>query len=351
VTTTAQRPADSTVRTLVRRYGDRAVGRLLRLPPPTTGYTINRGVRVPMRDGVDLRADHYAPATNRPAGTLLMRGPYGRGFPLSVFFARLYAARGYHVVVQSVRGTFGSAGVFEPMLHEVADGADTAAWLRQQAWFTGRFATVGMSYLGFTQWALLQDSPPDMAAAVITVGPHDFSASSWGTGAFSLNDFLGWSDVVGHQEEGGRLRALIRSAGTRRRLARAVNALPLGAAGRRLLGTTAPWYESWLEHPDRDDPFWDPFRFGVALDRVEVPVLLITGWQDVFLEQTLEQYNRLSRRAAEVALTVGPWTHAQLMTKGAGPVARESLEWLGAHLAGVGEAPKRSRVDLQIRPR
>src|SRR4051794_14724157 len=145
-----------------------------------------------MRDGVDLVADHYVPDTSAPAGTLLVRCPYGRAFPFSNLFGAVYAARGYHVIIQSVRGTFGSGGEFTPMVHEVADGADTAAWLRTQGWFTGSFATIGLSYLGFTQWALLMDPPPEMAAAVIIVGPHDFSESSWGTGAFTINDFLGW---------------------------------------------------------------------------------------------------------------------------------------------------------------
>jgi len=61
-----------------------------------------------MRDGVELIADHYEPHTSNPAGTILVRGPYGRGWPFSVLFADVYASRGYHVVVQSVRGTFGS---------------------------------------------------------------------------------------------------------------------------------------------------------------------------------------------------------------------------------------------------
>ncbi|MDT5132225.1 MAG: uncharacterized protein QOE41_1536, partial [Mycobacterium sp.] len=316
------------------------------LPPPATDYTIRHGVRVPMRDGVDLIADHYAPAA-AARGTLLVRGPYGRAFPFSVLFACVYAVRGYHVVLQSVRGTFGSGGVFEPMINEATDGADTAEWLRHQPWFTGRFATIGPSYLGLTQWALLQEPPPEMAAAVITVGPHDFSASAWGTGAFTLNDYLGWCYLVGHQEEGRRLQALIRQLGARRRLARATAALPLGDAGRSLLGTGAPWYEPWLEHPDRDDPFWREFRFDAALDRVDVPVLLIGGWQDTFLEQTLEQYRRLSRRGIDVALTVGPWTHAQLTTTGAAAVARESLQWLDTHLAGTAAA-KRSPVRIFI---
>jgi putative CocE/NonD family hydrolase len=340
MTTTSERLGGSRPRGLARQYLHRGLARALRLPPPTTDYSVRCGVRVPMRDGVELLADHYAPATATPCGTLLVRGPYGRAFPFSVLFARLYAARGYHVVLQSVRGTFGSGAVFEPMINEAADGSDTVAWLRRQCWFTGRFATVGPSYLGFTQWALLQDPPPEMAAAVITVGPHDFSAASWATGAFTLNDYLGWCDLVAHQEDGSRLRAGIRQIGARRRLARATAALPLGEAGRALLGAGAPWYEPWLEHPDRDDPFWRRFRFDTALERAEVPVLLIGGWQDIFLEQTLEQYGRLRRRGADVALTVGPWTHTQMMLSGAGPVARASLQWLDTHLAGIAPADR-----------
>ncbi len=300
-----------------------------------------------MRDGVELIADHYAPVTDRPAGTLLVRGPYGRRFPFSPLFAQVYAARGYHVVLQSVRGTFGSGGRFTPMVHEMADGADTVAWLRDQPWFTGSFATVGLSYLGFTQWALLADPPPEMKAAVITVGPHDFSASSWGTGSFSLNDFLGWSAMVARQEEPGMMQALSRQLRGPAELAKAAAGLPMGAAARQLLGSGAPWFESWLEHPERDDPFWDLLRFDEALQQAEVPILLLSGWQDLFLDQSLEQYEQLHRRGVPVALTVGPWTHTQLMTKGLTTVVGESLDWLGAHLADQGETT-RSTVRIHV---
>jgi putative CocE/NonD family hydrolase len=323
--------------TQFRRHAGRAVSRLLDLPPHETSYTVRHGLRVPMRDGVELVADHYEPVTAKPVGTLLVRGPYGRRFPFSAVFAQVYAGRGYHVVLQSVRGTFGSGGEFTPMVHEMADGADTVTWLREQPWFTGSFATVGLSYLGFTQWALLADPPPEMKAAVITVGPHDFSESAWGTGSFTLNDFLGWSAMVARQEEPGLVQALTRQVRGPAELARATAGLPMGAAGRELLGSGAPWFESWLEHPDREDPFWDALRFTEALDRVEVPILLLSGWQDLFLDQTLQQYQQLHRRGVPVALTVGPWTHNQLLTKGLPTVIGESLDWLGAHLAGRGE--------------
>ncbi len=323
--------------TRFRRHAGQAVSRLLGLPPPETSYTVRRGLRVPMRDGIELVADHYSPDTAAPAGTLLVRGPYGRGLPFSAVFAHVYAARGYHVVLQSVRGTFGSGGEFTPMVHEMADGADTVVWLREQPWFTGSFATVGLSYLGFTQWALLADPPPEMKAAVITVGPHDFSESAWGTGSFTLNDFLGWSAMVARQEEPGLVQALTRQVRGPAELARATAGLPMGAAGRELLGSGAPWFESWLEHPDREDPFWDALRFTEALDRAAVPVLLLSGWQDLFLDQTLQQYRQLRGRGVPVALTVGPWTHSQLLTKGLRTVVGESLDWLGTHLTARDE--------------
>lgn len=299
-----------------------------------------------MRDGVDLRADHYEPLTDRPAGTILVRGPYGRGFPFSFIYAQIYAARGYHVVLQSVRGTFGSGGTFVPMVHEVDDAADTVVWLREQSWFTGTFGTIGLSYLGYTQWALLSDPPPELAAAVISVGPHDFHGSSWGTGSFALNDFLGWSDMMAHQER-PPLHRLAFQVKAPRRLASAVHNVPLGHAGRMLLGEHSPWYESWIEHPDVDDPFWDPMRMTRALDRCTVPVLLISGWQDIFIDQTITQYQYLHRRGMDVALTVGPWTHDEMVTKAAGTTAVETLNWLGAHLSpgSPGSGRERARAE------
>jgi uncharacterized protein len=347
MTAVSSAPASSPTRSKVNQYTGRVVSSLLRLPPHTSDYTVHRGLRVPMRDGVELIADHYEPQTSHPAGTLLVRGPYGRTLPFSLLFAGVYASRGYHVIVQSVRGTFGSGGDFDPMVHEIADGADTAAWLRDQPWFTGSFGTIGISYLGFTQWALLTDPPPEMKAAVITVGPHDLSGPRWGNGSFGLNDFLGWSDMVAHQEDPRRLRVLARQLRYRRLLARATAGLPAGEAARALLGTGAPWYESWLEHPEYDDPFWSPLQLHAALDRTEIPVLLISGWQDLFLEQTLAQYQHLHWRGVPIAVTIGPWNHTQMMTKGAPTVIRESLDWLDTHLSG-GHGTRRSPVRIHV---
>src|SRR5256885_2134726 len=69
-----------------------------------------RGVRVPMDDGVELAGDMYTPAGAGPHPTILVRSPYGRGGPLGFVLGRVFAERGYRVVMQSCRGTFGSDG-------------------------------------------------------------------------------------------------------------------------------------------------------------------------------------------------------------------------------------------------
>lgn len=349
MTTTPERPAGSRLRRVARRSGHRALSRFFELGPHRTDYTVEKGIRVPMRDGVELVADHYAPTDDiKILGTLLARSPYGRGFPFSTLYCRLYAARGYHVVLQGVRGTPGSGGEYHPFVHEVSDGADTVEWLRRQPWFTGRFATIGQSYLGVAQWALMTDPPPELAAAVVTAAPHDVRASMWSTGAFTLDDVLGWADVVSHQEHSSTLRRVIWSSGARRRLTQAMADLPLGDSSRALLDGSADWFEPWIEHREPDAPFWEPYDFSTALTRVTTPVLLIGGWQDSFLSQTLGQFEALRDRGVDVALTVGSWTHGQLTTSGAKRVARETLEWLDRHLGGDQSGPARSPVRVQV---
>ena len=316
---------------------DAALGRALGAPKARNSYAV-RAVRMLMRDGVMLVGDHYAPDTRTPRGTLLVRTPYGRGFPIDRINGAMFAARGYHVVIQSVRGTFGSGGTFEPTAQETADGHDTIGWLRAQPWFDGRIATVGGSYLGWTQWAVLQDPPPEIKTAVIYIAPHDFSQAVFGRGPFTVGDFLSWTSMMTTQEDGGLLRRAIRGAISNRRLAPYLAGLPLPDAADPLLKGRAPWYRSWLSHPDTNDPWWTPYQAGAALGRVSVPILLVGGWQDLFLDQTLEQYLALRDRGVDVALTVGPWTHLDTAAKATRRISRETLDWLDAHLYGDGPA-------------
>ena len=308
------------------------------LPPQRNFVAIERNVQVPMSDGTVLLADHYLPITSQPAATVLVRCPYGRGAPFSLLQAQLVAERGFHVLLQSCRGTFGSGGQFEPMRREASDGQDTVAWLRGQSWFDGRLATFGASYLGFVQWALALDPPPELVAAVVVVGPHDFSRTAYRNGAFDLYNFLSWSDLIVNQERVNPVSGVVRTVTADRRLRRALDRAPVTEGARDLLGTGAPWFETWLEHPQLTDPFWAPLQCGTALERISVPTLLIGGWQDLFLEQTIEQFGALAERGVPTRMLMGPWTHVDTATK-AGPAFAEGLAWLERHAGQVPGEP------------
>jgi putative CocE/NonD family hydrolase len=193
----------------------------------------------------------------------------------------------------------------------------------------------------------MSDPPPELAAAVVTVGPHDLHESSWGTGSLALADLLGWSDVVANQEAHPvrRIAYQFRAAG---RLAGAVHGVPVAGSARALLGGGAPWFESWVDRPDADDPFWAGMRATTALERAAVPVLLLGGWQDIFIDQTLTQYRHLRDRGTDVAMTIGPWTHDQMVTAAGGTAAAETLAWLGTHLAKKPGPPRVASVRVFI---
>jgi predicted acyl esterase len=47
-----------------------------------------------------------------------------------------------------------------------------------------------------------------------------------------------------------------------------------------------------------------------------VPVSLVSGWEDLQLDQTLEQCRRLRGEGCDVRLIIGPWNHTSIFDKG-----------------------------------
>jgi len=332
-------------RTRRRRVLGAAMVRVLRMPPGDTGCSVVQA-RVPMRDGVELLADVYTPETGS-RGTVLIRTPYGRNGLLARLTAGHLATHGYHVVNQSCRGTSGSGGDLAPFSQEVADGADTVAWLREQPWFGGRFALWGASYLGGAAWAVMVDPPPELVAAVVVASPHDHHRVVHGSGAFSLEEVVGLLDALAHLDDGAAT-GILHGVTARRRLAPAFEELPLVRAQDTVLAGSRMPYAEWLTAPGAEDPVWRLMRWGQALERIDVPVLVQDGWQDRFPEQMLEQYERLRRRGVEVGLTMGPWSHLEVATRGAGILMSEALDWLAEHLAGTGHGSRSSPVRVFV---
>src|SRR5215472_15363878 len=119
----------------------------------THAVSIQRNIRVRMPDGAELLTDVYL-GNARGAPVVMIRSPYGKTLSFAARTAYPLAARGFNVIMQCCRGTFGSSGEFDPHHDEERDGLETLTWIKRQPWYRGAIATFGMSYLGYTQWAV-----------------------------------------------------------------------------------------------------------------------------------------------------------------------------------------------------
>src|SRR4051812_49659670 len=99
------------------------------MPPVRFHALVERDLRVTAGD-VTLAADHYLPQTAEACPTILVRSPYGRGFPWSQIFGAHLAQQGFHVLLVATRGTAGSEGEFAPFKDDVRDAPAVVAWLR-----------------------------------------------------------------------------------------------------------------------------------------------------------------------------------------------------------------------------
>jgi uncharacterized protein len=317
--------------------------RMQHLPAPSTrDVVVERDLRVPMRDGAVLLADRWAPRSGGDGlPTAVVRCPYGRAGVIGSQTARPLAERGFQVLFQSTRGTFGSEGVFDPLRTEREDGLDTLDWVVEQPWFGESIVLVGGSYLGFVQWAVADRAPPQVKAMVPSVSESALTLEFLRADGFSLETPFSWGVQVAGQE---RRFAMVRGLLGARRTKRAFRTLPLEQADFAALGHHTEYLQNILVH-DAEDPFWAAADHRRRVADVQVPASLVGGWFDIFLPGQLDDFKALQDAGRVARLTVGPWPHISL--KGGVVATREAIEFALAHARGE-EPAERAPVRLFV---
>ena len=318
------------------------LARRMRLTRPHTLDVIcRRDLRAPMDDGAVLLADRWVAreGADRPTPTVLVRSPYGRRQFVGLLFGRLLAERGLQVVIQSVRGTFGSGGEFSPF-DERADGLATLRWLRGQPWHAGPIGTLGPSYLGFVQWAI---SDEDLAAMSIHVSASEFHSQTYPGSSLSLETLASWLVIVAMQERRLGLLTMDRAL---RRLSRTVSELPLTSLDERVTGAAVPWFQEGFSRSGREDPYWVRRDFSAGVGDVTAPVSFVGGWYDILLPWMLADFEALQAAGHAPRLLIGPWAHASPGLVGA--AERDGLAWMRAHLLGDDRLLRPEPVRLMI---
>ncbi|NET49851.1 MAG: CocE/NonD family hydrolase [Merismopedia sp. SIO2A8] len=272
------------------------------------------------RDGVRLDADVYYPEGNGPFPVLLMRQPYGRAIASTIVYAppSWYAAHGYIVVIQDVRGRGTSEGEFSLFANEVKDGVDTVRWAAALPKSSGAVGMYGFSYQGMTQlYAAIGLAREVGSSPLKTICPamlgydlyHDWAYEG---GAFCLQTNWGWAvqlaaETARRQGDAARYKQLYAAARG------SMDVDPV--SGRSpLLETLAPdsFYHDWLNNPSPNASYWQTLSpHHLMKDHpVDLPMLHIGGWFDTYLRGTLRLYREMvSNSQCLQSLLVGPWPH------------------------------------------
>jgi uncharacterized protein len=273
------------------------------------------GVRIPLRDGVELAATVYRPAGQKePLPVIFTLTPYiaDSYHPRAMYFAR----HGYVFALVDVRGRGSSGGTFEPFAQEARDGHDVVEWLARQSWSNGKVTMWGGSYAGYDQWATAKERPPHLVTIVPAASARpgvDFPFFSNIFYAYDIQWLTFTSGKTGNANLFGESSFWMRKFREMYLTHRPFRELDT------LIGNPSPLFQRWLSHPAVDD-YWKsmsptPQQFAA----MDLPILTITGHYDGDQAGALSFYRDHLRHASPAArdrhyLIMGPWDHAGTRT-------------------------------------
>jgi len=285
-------------------------------PPPD--YDLRWGVKIPMRDKVELNATLYLPKT--PDG-LLSKTPVI--FTLTPYISDTYHARaayfashGYTFALVDVRGRGNSAGEFEPFANEGRDGHDVVEWLAQQPFCDGKVAMWGGSYAGFDQWATAKELPPHLATIVPAAAAHpplDYPSYNNVGETYDMQWFTLTSGRAGQQNL---------FADQKFWRTQFLDAYKKHIAFKTLdsfVANPSVNFQRILKHPTADTYYDAMVPTREQFQKIRLPILTITGQYDGDELGALTFYrdhlaNASSEARAKHFLIIGPWDHAGTRT-------------------------------------
>ena len=287
-------------------------------PPAATDYDIRWGVKIPLRDKVELNATLYFPKTpDGPAPktpVIFTLTPYIS----DTYHARgaYFASHGYVFALVDVRGRGNSAGEFEPFAQEPRDGHDVVEWLAQQPFCDGKVAMWGGSYAGFDQWATAKEFPPHLATIVPAAAahpPYDYPSLDNVGFLYDMQWFTHTSGRTGQQNLFGD------SKFWRTKFLDAYKKHIAFSTLDSFLGNPSKNFQRIIRHPMADAYYDGMVPTQEQFKRILLPILTITGQYDGDELGAMTFYrdhmaNASPETRAKHFLIIGPWDHAGTRT-------------------------------------
>jgi uncharacterized protein len=287
-------------------------------PPASADYRLRWGIKIPMRDKIELNATLYLPRSGEEAApktpVIFTLTPYIS----DTYHARAayFASHGYAFALVDVRGRGNSGGEFEPFANEPRDGHDVVEWLAKQPFCDGKVAMWGGSYAGFDQWATAKEFPAHLVTIVPAAGAHP------GLDYPSYNNIGMTYDVQWFTLTSGRA-AQDRLFGDQKFwrtkfLDAYKKHIPFKSLD-SFVGNPSANFQRILKHP-MPDAYYDAMVPTIdQFKKITLPILTITGQYDGDELGALTFYrdhiaNASPETRAKHFLIIGPWDHAGTRT-------------------------------------
>jgi putative CocE/NonD family hydrolase len=303
--------------------------------PETNGTVTDRDVKIPMSDGVVLRADVIHPDKPGRYPVLITQTPYNKNGAVMAGGMPYLQRRGYVQVIVDVRGTGGSQGTWNSFdAREQRDGYEIVEWAARQAWSDGNVGLVGPSYMGLNQLLTAAQRPPHLRAIFPIVPMADaYRDIVFSGGDVNVSFIPMWLGLVTGA-------SLVPPTYAPADAADAVKALASHALGVTGFQTNTLIQGAAGGDLAYDGPFWRLRSPLEVVDGINVPAFIVGGHHDLFQRGEPLIYERLKRHAT-ARLLIGPWTHlggslgAGLPRDGVPDLDHIALRWFDRYLKGI----------------
>ncbi|HEV3408666.1 MAG TPA: CocE/NonD family hydrolase, partial [Chthoniobacterales bacterium] len=280
-------------------------------PTPSANYDLRWGVKIPMRDKVELNATLYLPrvAEGTKTPVIFTLTPYisDTYHPRGAYFA----SHGYVFACVDVRGRGNSGGEFEPMANDPRDGHDVVEWFAKQPFCDGKVTMWGGSYAGFNQWATAKEFPPHLATIFPVASAHpplDFPFTN-NVGQRYATQWYTYTTG-----KAGQFQLFGDSAFWRSKFLEAYKKhVPFNTLD-SFIGNPSPHFQRILKHTT-PDAYWDAMvPTAEQYKKIALPILSLTGQYDGDELGALTFYrNHMANASPEARakhfLIIGPWDH------------------------------------------
>ncbi len=278
------------------------LGSSLAMAADSYAVTYERNVAVKMRDGVTLRADIFRPKADGKFPVLLQRTPYDKNNEVSMGLAG--AARGYVVIVQDVRGRYASEGEWYTFKHESDDGYDTIEWAAALPYSDGKVGMFGGSYVGATQMLAAIAHPPHLAGICPVVTASNYHENwTYQGGAFEQWFNESWTSGLAQNTLNHNINGQTNAVKGMWQLPLTSYPLfnfPVTTGVPTSTADLAPYFLDWLAHPTYDD-YWKRWSIEEHFADINVPILHIAAWYDIFQGGSLRNYMGIKAHGGEAA--------------------------------------------------